>query len=523
MGRGSTTLLLAFVLAGLATAAAVWLRQEPPPPSPSPSPPVAPPPTPQATSPQGPTTQEPANALPDSAPRVWIEMETLGSYVKVPSVLVRENRDSWGLTRGGDLEAPDARVDLAILGGSAARGGTALVQLYDRERANYRRVRPTDDGSAWDPRDRGMALKCRVLAPDRTPVAGALVWIGDEKPQPVTGENGEVELFSHGGVGVPIVVRAPGYAWQHRFVDLLWDLRPAAPETQEFVLSPESVLTVHWIGTADQLRDARVVLLPAGETFTTELLAYPFFAQTVLEECRFDAQGQAVVRGLPLGATIGVSARGPCVPVTPPQKVELRRATASAQIGSTARVCAAVRGTVVDADGKPLPGATVCCWALGQEPTTTAADRWLLARVDQLVGATVTTSDADGAFELLPPNAAQFVVAVSAGVVELRRTLARGATGPLRCPLPVWTAAPAQLRVPPPVQGVPWGVRVEPPDREFTAVAADQPFARALSAPVLATLRVRCRRSGGDWSAPRVAAEVAVIGDWELPAALLAR
>jgi hypothetical protein len=66
-------------------------------------------------------------------------------------------------------------------------------------------------------------------------------------------------------------------------------------------------------------------------------------------------------------------------------------------------------------------------------------------------------------------------------------------------------------------------VRVEPPDREFTAVAADRAFARALPSPVLATLRVRCCREGGDWSAPRVAAEVALLGDWELPAALLAR
>src|SRR5262249_14304806 len=98
-----------------------------------------------------------------------------------------------------------------------------------------------------------------------------------------------------------------------------------------------------------------------------------------------------------------------------------------------------------------------------------------------------------------------------------------GGNGGARCPLPTWPEGPAQLRVPAPEPAVAWGVRIEPPDREFTAVAAERAFARALAVPVLATLRVRCCRSGGEWSAPRVAAEVAVIGDWELPAALLAR
>jgi hypothetical protein len=512
MNRGSSTLLLAFVLAGLATTAALWLREPPPPPlappSPPPSSPVAPPPPGPGPEQTAPAPQGPSNELPANAPRVWIAMDTLGTYQAPRPLRVVVHRGEHVL---------QAQVE-AIAGADGERGGRALLRIEADGRMLHRVVQLPGGGEAVVDVGFPTTLRGTVYDAEGHTVRGARVWVGGAPDDEI--ESGDTGAFSAdvaGGVGVPIVVRAAGYAWTSRIVDAVPGGGPL-----EFALAPACDLTVRLNGSEAAARGAIVAVLPSGTSFSTELLQYPFFAQGLLAQWPLDAQGRAVVPGLPRGAVVGVQIAGPQLPTTPPVAVDLRRATAAADVAARPKAAAVVRGVVVDERGEPLAGAQVVCRVHGSEPSR-SANSLLLPVACAHDGASWAITGDDGAFELAPPAAKGCELAISAaGRACLVRPLS-GEPGGMRCPLPPWPDEPSQLRVRAPEPAVIWGVRVEPPDREFTAVAADHAFARALPAPVLATFRVRCSRSGGEWSEPRVAAEVAVIGDWELPAVLLER
>ena len=506
MGRASTTLLLASAGLALGVGGCWWLRDRAAPPPPvddaaQDQPPLAPPGAPAG----GPE-------LATARPRVWVEVDTLGTIGPPPvppPVRVR---------RGGQL----VPVPVEIVGGPGQLepapvpvGGLALARLQLDGRVLYRTVLLPADGSevelALGPE---LSLQGRVLDDMRRPVAGARVWTGGAPDDEVrTDVDGSFAVAVPGGAGIPVVVRADGLAWCHRLVDLAPGGGPC-----EVTLGKACQLAVQIVGEAKDLRGARVLVVPAGTSRTTELLQFPFFAQDLLQTFALDAQGSATIDGLPRDATLGVLATGPLLPATGMEPVELRGRTA--RLDLTAPASVVVAGVVMDAALAPLAGVRV--WSrpeqlAARQPGT---DRWLLPAGMGTSGLCTATSDDRGEFALAVAGPGGLVRVAVPGLASVTRRVA-GAQDELRLVVPVWSA-PTALRVPPPAAGTPWGVRVAPFAAGFAEVAADQVFVQALT-PQLATLRVRVQAQGGRWSEARVAADCAVVGAFELSPALLGR
>src|SRR5262249_6102600 len=130
------------------------------------------------------------------------------------------------------------------------------------------------------------------------------------------------------------------------------------------------------------------------------------------------------------------------------------------------------------------------------------------------------TSDASGAFELALPGLPCAIAVTAPQRATVVHSLARPPATALRLPMPNWRDGPTALRVQAPVAGVAWSVRIAPFAAEFVDVAADQPFTLPLEGPLLATLRVRTLLDGVHWSAPRSTGECALLGTFDVSAAL---
>ncbi len=511
MRRGSTTLLIGlFALVSAYLVAFLWLSRDTAPPIWPETPPADP-------------ASEPIDELPpplprqgdqvDYGPRVWIEIVQTGRYEASAGALVRVRR--------GENDLPGAAA--TVIGGvgqdwpvADPRPGQALVRVVAPDGIYHRQVhvqpaeRPTEVvlGAVT-------TLRGTVLDAAQKPVVAARVWTGGAPEDEVrTDDKGEFAVEVPAGSGVPVVVRADGKAWACKFVDV-----PPLGGATSLVLAAETVLTVQLMGNDQALPDARVAVVPVGDSFTTEQLQYPFFAQGLLADFVADARGRVVIAGLPRGGSMGVSVGGAGVVATTPQRVELLRATASTALATGPGV--PCRGTVVDHDGKPLAGAFVWCWSTERVPEPRHDGRWLLSRAADVVGASFVTTGEDGTFDMLVPDTATCVLSVSSeGGPRLVRELERRARLGLRCPLP-HSLEKAQLRVPPIVAGKAWPLRIDPGDSMFRVVAKDREFVHPLPQPVLVALRIRTAQSGASWSDARIAKDFMVCGPSTLPRAVL--
>jgi hypothetical protein len=289
----------------------------------------------------------------------------------------------------------------AVPGRRPVRAGLQLLRLHPAAGGElFRAVRLRGAQSIEVRVEPEAGFAGRIVDEDGAAVAGASVWLGGVAT--VSGADGAFRFAGiAGGSGVPLVVRATGFATLLRIVDV--DRAPPEPEPR-FVLAPGASLEVQLAAPLPVSAPPRVLVLPDGAA-DSELLGHPFFLQTAPAEHlgraplplpRLDAGGAARLEGLPRGAGVTVTVVHPQL-VARSVAVRLRDAVQRAVV--TAELRPLLRGRAVDASGAPIAGALALCTAPAGAPEPDPA--WLLPPAAYLAGAALqAATDAGGAFAI---------------------------------------------------------------------------------------------------------------------------
>ena len=464
---------------------------------------------------------EPATAGPTNAsgrPQVEVEVQT--RYVLEPPaqplpVTVRRGQQILPATVEvvGGVGSQWPQVDV--------RPGRALLRIDYAQDVWYRVVRFPAAGSSVDVK-LGLAvpLRGRVVDAERRPVQGAAVWCGASlQVLSMTDEDGQFEALVTAGSGIPIVVMAEGLAWSGKVVD--WQFDDGSQVT--FELGSECRLRVQLqavVANEGSLLGATASVVPRGGGDTTQQ-AYPFYALHLFGQGQLDAQGSALLSGLPSTSTVGVLVRGSGLPTTSVVALPLKPGRQEVLVPAIERP--RLRGRVVDESGEPVAGVALWSWPKGGKACAFAEDRWLLPPATA-VGAVSGVTRADGSFALARPEGEQCVLAMR-GLDGTRAQLALVAdqAEPLELVMPAWEPAAPELIVPPPLADAPWWVRVAPFASRQSEVGANDAFTFLLPNPQVADLRVRVDPGSGEWSEPNVLRNAVLVGGWNLPATLLDR
>jgi hypothetical protein len=235
----------------------------------------------------------------------------------------------------------------------------------------------------------------RVIDPAGAPVAAASVWAGAVDPEvgPEIATTDAEGCFSFeavpGGHGVPLVVRASGYA---SYFLVLGDGVHAMPEVV-VTLEPAGLLRVVASGIVDHPELAGVELRPASDQ--TGMKHYPFFwGDLVGAPHRLDRDGSCTIDDLPRDAFVDVVLCHPMRSTAGPRRASVQRGSVTVDAGEP---MVPLRGRVVGSEGEPLPDARVEC--RGRAPWTPWRG-WLLPVRSFLGRGCATTSDAGGGFEV---------------------------------------------------------------------------------------------------------------------------
>ncbi|MEQ1634348.1 MAG: carboxypeptidase-like regulatory domain-containing protein, partial [Planctomycetota bacterium] len=395
------------------------------------------------------------------------------------------------------------------------RRSSSLVTVERGDQVWFRRVEPDGSGELHLDLGPDRPVRGRVVDKAALPVEGALVWCGDATDRTVTTDaEGRFEIAVKSSTGVPIVVRKEGKAHKHVFVDVA---ATASETVVDFVVTDAATLVVQVAGTREALRDAFAFVLP-GESPTTELQAFPFFAQGFWAPCEIGAEGRVQLEGLPRDCRPSIAIGGPALATALPIEVALR---GDQPVVATAAVAdrEMLRGTVVDEHGKPVAGAQVACVRADTERATVAAGLWpsWLPPRDAAVG----RSGDDGSFQLARASLRDEVVVIAraGAVVGWSRPLAQG-DAEVQLVVPTSIAPTASIRIRPPQPSVVWDVRVDPvTEGRFVTMASDQPFVAQFEAAMVADLIVRVP-DGEAWSAPREVRDFVIRGPSDLPVKL---
>lgn len=504
MSRALTTALSIALAAAVGAAVLHWTNADAPePPEPS-----------RADSPSQPDPAYAApSAPPPDVPRAWVEIDVVQR--------IRVAGESIDVTRGGQRLRCESAV-VAGAGGAfvpaAERRGAALVRLRFEGREIHRRVARREDASLGVDLGPERPVRGRVVDDKAKPVEGATVWSGGGPEEVVaTDSDGRFEAMAHAGVGVPVVVRAEGKAHKHAFAQV--DATSGAELS--FVLLESTPVLVQAAGTVDALRDAEVAVVPIGVT-STELQTYPFFAQGMWSDTALDAEGRAVLRGLPRGCVVGLLLIGPGVCRAAPVEVALLGdQPPQANLPAPERARMAVE--IVDERLQPLRGCEVRCEPQDRASVDPAAGAFLLPEWLPPRGGSVFVRG-DGPRSLAISQSEKPIrILASDGVVvaETEPFLPRAASTQLV--LPQRPMGKPSIVVPPPKPGVAWSVRVDPMTKgEFVEVAADEPFVADLEGPMVVDVRARIP-DGAAWSAPREQRGIVVIAPVGLQPALVGR
>ena len=204
-------------------------------------------------------------------------------------------------------EQLDARVDW-IAGSAAVRGSQAAglqlvrIRLADGD-VLYRVVRVGGEIAPEVRLGHAVSVSGRVVGPQGEPVAGAAVWVGGR-----TGETGRDGVFEIAGVrgasGLPLVLRADGYAHRFRIVEAGVAGQP--PPTYHLLAGSDVALRLRGLPPDG---GCRVFVAPApGDEGELALRHFPFFWPEIEELAVLDAQGDGVLRGLPAIGALEIGA-----------------------------------------------------------------------------------------------------------------------------------------------------------------------------------------------------------------------
>lgn len=499
--RTALAILLLVVIAALG-----WLLFDAPPTLPAPAPGA----DADASTPGEPRSAPPPALASADRVAVIVDME-VRAHIEAPLPAPR-----FEVQRGGQRLSLPVEI-MAGAGALAAMAGDRTLVRIDLGALGscWRAVTAAADEPTAIVYGPSCKLAGRVADAGHAPVAGARVWTGDVDPD---GRLREVETDADGafavdvmqGEGVPCVVQMAGLASRVQWLDL----GPNGASEVLLTMEPETIVAVQCAAVADALVGAEVGVLP-GTDASTSMLQWPFFLQVVQGLVGLDDSGRALLRGLPRGCDFRLVVRHPLAMLPPPVDVKLRGEHATATL--PLHLLPPVSGRVVDAAGAPVAAASVRLQL--RDPAPLPSGRWMLPDSLCLIGACTTSTDQDGGFRIGFAGARGRLTLQQRGGAVLRLEVARAGELERQLVLPEWTDVATELQVPA-ASAAPWQLRIKPVLDDFVDVAAAQPFAQPLPAPVLADLRVLVRRDG-KWSTARELRDAVVIGCFALPPRLL--
>ena len=343
-------------------------------------------------------------------------------------------------------------------------------------------------------------------------MATARVWFGEragagEERSFGVDEEGRFLALVPAGDGVPLVVRAPGFASQWRAVSV----GAGAPELVE-VMQPATTLSVQVAARAVEIGRARAFVVPGEAGVTVGLAQWPFFLQA-LGGYEVDEGGKVTIDDLPQRGSVGVVLRHPQSALAAPTQVQLSDKPARAVVPVSFGL-ERLRGVVVDDAGEAIPGAAVFARTQRQRLDDPRSRRLLPPYLD-LRGACATTAGAVGEFEIGLP-AQDVVLSVRAEGFAGRDVAAKVAReGAIA--LSPWRGGDAVLRVPAPLAEAPWVLASRLGGGVERRYAAQETGALALPYAGRFDIAVRVERPGAEASTQTLWG-MAVTGPTELPA-----
>jgi hypothetical protein len=448
-------------------------------------------------------------AVPADALRVEVEVTELERFMPPPVARV----EAVSSVDGRPL--PTALLAGAGAGyeGSAETNGLALVRVECGGMQALRLVAVTVGAMAKPAYGARLVVRGTVRSPNREPLAGALVWFGEQRSDgaehtAVTDAEGAFELDVLAGDGVPFVVRHPQMASMWRAVRVATPLPPF-----DAMLQPGATLAVQLAGAAVAMDDARVFVLPAS-VITSEWATWPFFAQALDDGFALAANGSAVLTGLPRHGEVGLLVRHPRLPLARPTAVVLKgeRNTALLPVTFAERL---VRGQVVDEHGALLAG--VALWSLpaGQPLRAGSAQRFVPPHLDT-IGAFAARSDSNGALLIAAHSADDAVLRLRGHGFAGRDLPLAGMRDGSDIVLPRFAGGEPQFTLTAPMAGQRWFGRC---NLSGGVAAALEPNAGwRLSLPAYGRFRFDLRAFRGEVSvAAATTHEIMVTGPIELP------
>ncbi|MCA8943682.1 MAG: carboxypeptidase regulatory-like domain-containing protein [Planctomycetes bacterium] len=400
-----------------------------------------------------------------------------------------------------------------LMAGSGADGGEwsgrQLVRIHfgDRETSVLRvldggRGLPTSVDMTPDAEIRG-----RVIDPNGRGIEGVSVTIGDfdadTERTTTTDPDGQYVLRSRfGGVGVPVVWRAPGFAPTFRIVDL-----GVRFVSQDLQLEPSRTLEVQLAARVERPESGVVYVLP--DSRDDSLLHYPFFA---CEGTPLDSSGAAKISDLPLRGEVRVVVEHPELEAPRIRCTDLAKDVGRALVLPAAVPERLATGVIVDPSGSPIEGARV---SVEVRVGGSIDARPLLPAVAYRVTAVRAETDGAGAYRLARPERACLLTVRAPGHVGVRIPVRAHAEWPARIELPAESTADGtpmlRLRFPP--EGRSGRLRAD--DGVWRAWSDDRPAEVVLDEPGLLDVTVLVMHRGRTVLERRFESR-AIAGEFEL-------
>ena len=364
---------------------------------------------------------------------------------------------------GAGFDAPKRARGNAIIAVDVPSGQLLRQVVQSQRSANVARI-----GSR-------IVVRGKVTDLEQQPIASAVVWFGelaaDGSVRDFTAdEAGEFEADVPAGQGVPMVVRAKGFASQWRTVQITAETGPLSQ-----VLQPAGTVQIQLATRALAMDKARAFVVSRGEV-SSGVSQWPFFWQCVSGGYEVSPQGQVVMDDLPQLGAVGVVIRHPLASLAAPVKVKLGskpvRATVPLRMGPQ------MLGVVVDDEGLPISEASVWTLLAGLRLDGPRSQRLFPPHLDVL-GSCFSYTNAGGSY----------VIGLGEGHEPTLAVRARGYAGrdmpalqaqESEVVLPWWRGGDAALRILPPVDGEVWRVSINLGDGIEEVCAADEPFEIAL-------------------------------------------
>ena len=299
--------------------------------------------------------------------------------------------------RDGDREI-SARVE-------AIAGAYVGARRPDGPGRTLFKITLADGAQLWRVSNHGAFVEGSEIPITLTPASSFRGIVRDEQGRPVpnaelvcdsctttSDRDGRFELaLPRGGVGIPLLVRASGKAdaWQQL------DLVQTSNEPVAVAVSESEPVLVRVAGPARE-GVGQVIVLPGSEV-DTRVLRYPFWQQAA-QPFVLDSAGSCTLVGLPKGVALRIVVSHPGLLVRVPADLRVG-INSSEPLLVVAEAAATLRGRVLDAQRRPIPGAMIT--SRGSDADLPRADlSWLLPPLAALAEVSSATSDARGYFAL---------------------------------------------------------------------------------------------------------------------------